>query len=332
LVADHVHDSSIGDLIGLIGDVPAATSRYDIRDDLGRTMDTLKVIENPAGGYLAVYHVGTGRGYEVHLATSADLLNWRHRARLDPDASQPTIAVTPDGGFLVAVEAAGDGRPAWLRFTYYPSLPDLLSADAARTFDAPHTVTPQGRLAEGTPNIYQVSFDPDIDHSRITIGFHYLRATWLLRRGDVDRQAVGTLENFTHWTAHREPGLDSALRAWNVSGNIGGRDQFSWHGHPFTLIEGQLTKHRWESWRIFLYDQTTGSAHPVPVRTHQGSAAFANPSLTMLTAPSGAPALLVTLYLFHAGSAEGEGGPLLYYRELTATAGPTGRNSPSFGS
>lgn len=304
------------ELIGLIGDVPAATYRYGIRDDLGRTMDTLKVIESQAGGYLAVYHVGTGHGYEVHLATSTDLLNWKHQALLDDPASQPTIASTPDGGFLVVVEAGGDGHPAWLRFKYYPSLERLLVADATRVFDAPHTVTPPGRLAEGTPNVYQVTFEPDIDHSTIVAGFHYLRAFPLLRRGDVDRQALGNLVNFQHWTTQREPQLDAALKAWKVSGNIGGREHLTWRGHPYTLIEGQFTKHRWESWRIYLYDPAAGAAYPVPIHTHGGSGAFANPTATILTAPSGAPALLVTLYLFSDGAAPGEAGPLLYYGEI----------------
>ncbi|WP_020519114.1 hypothetical protein [Catelliglobosispora koreensis] len=308
--------AALRELIGLIGEVPTATSRFGIRDDLGKTMDTLKVISSPAGGYLAVYHVGTGHGYEVHLATSADLLNWTHQALLDEPASQPTIAVTPDGGFLVVVEAGGDGRPAWLRFLYYPNVARLLSGDAVKVFDAPHTITHR-EMAEGTPNVYQVTFAPDIEHSTVITGFHYLRATRFLRRGDVDRQAQGLLVNFQHWTTRRERHLDAALARWNVKGNIGGRDEFRWRGRQYTLIEGQLGKHRWESWRIFLYDPAVDKAYPVAIKTPGGSAAFANPTVTMLTAPSGAPALLVTLYLFDAGAASGEEGPLLYYHELT---------------
>jgi hypothetical protein len=309
--------ASVRELIGLIGDVPAATSRYNIRDDLGKTMDTIKVIENPAGGYLAVYHIGTGQRYEVHLATSTDLVNWRHAVLLDAPASQPTIATTPGGGFLLATEAGGDGLPAWLRFSYFPDVARLLAADAERVFDAPHTLTPRRRLAEGTPNIYQVTFDPDVEHSTIIAGFHYWRAKGLRRRGDVDRQARGTLTNFQNWTTQREPHLDTAVEAFGVAGNIGGRELLRWRGQPYTLIEGQFVKDSWESWRIYLYDPQTGAAYPVPIRTHGGSVSFANPTLTMLTAPSGAPAVLVTLYLFRPGAAAGEDGPLLYYRELT---------------
>jgi hypothetical protein len=70
----------------------------------------------------------------------------------------------------------------------------------------------------------------------------------------------------------------------------------------------------WESWRTFLYDETAGTATPLAFRSHGGSVAFANPSATVLTLPSGEPGLVVTAYLFHAGAAPGEGGPLLYYR------------------
>ena len=67
-------------------------------------------------------------------------------------------------------------------------------------------------------------------------------------------------------------------------------------------------------------ERATARAYPVPIRTHAGSVAFANPAITMLATPSGDPALLVTAYLFHSGAAPGEAGPLLYFRPL-ATAG-----------
>ena len=56
-------------------------------------MDTAKVIQGPAGGYLAVYHSGR----VCHLASSGDLMMWTHRAVIDEPATQPTIAIAPDG-------------------------------------------------------------------------------------------------------------------------------------------------------------------------------------------------------------------------------------------
>src|SRR5262249_29042855 len=163
-------------LVDLLTDVPAATARYDVRDDLGRSMDTLKVIAAPAGGYLAVYHSGIGnQQVALHVATSADLLTWTHRAELDRPASQPTIAALDNGGFLVGLEAGGGGPPPGLRFVYYASADRLLAGTADRIFDAPHTLVPRGRHAEGTPNIYSVRLGPDLDQSEIDAGFHYFR-------------------------------------------------------------------------------------------------------------------------------------------------------------
>jgi hypothetical protein len=300
-------------LVDLLTDVPAATARYDIRDDRGLPMDTLKVIEHPSGGYLAVYHCGIGnQQFAVHVATSDDLLTWTHRAELDRPASQPTIAALDDGGFLVALEAGGGGPPPWLRFLHYADADHLLTGRADRSFDAPHTLVPRGRHAEGTPNIYAVRLAPDLDHSEIDVGFHYFR------RGRVDRQGRGTLSGFTHWRTRRESTLDAALERLGTAGNIGGRDRFSWDGRPYLLIEGQLERGVWESWRTFLYDESAGTATPLGIRSHGGSVAFANPSATVLTLPSGEPGLVVTSYLFHSGAAPGEGGPLLYYRAATA--------------
>jgi hypothetical protein len=300
----------VDELIALVSDVDGARAVYGLRDDRGLAMDTVKVIGDGAGGYLGIYHTGTGHGFDVHLAGSVDLLTWRHRVRLDTQASQPTIAAVPGGGFITAVEAGGHGRPAWLRLRRYRDLARLLAAEEDATFDAPHTLTPRHRLAEGTPNIYAVHSPSTVD-----IGFHYQRRRYRWW-GGVDRQARGTLIDFRRWNARREPAVDAAVEAHGVRGNIGGRDFFTWRGRRYSLVEGQLRRGRWESWRVFLYDWESGAAHPVPVRTRGGSVSFGNPTLTMLTAPSGEPAMVVTAYLFPAGAAPGEAGPLLYHRIL----------------
>jgi len=296
----------------IIEDIPAATSRYQARDDVGNSMDTLKVIENPGGGYLGVYHSAADHGFTVHVASSNDLLTWTHRAIVDEPASQPTIAALSDGGFLLATEAGGSGRPAWLRFRHYPGLAQLLAARPDRTFDAPHTQVPSGKLAEGTPNIYSATLEPDLDHSVIDVGFHYFRD------GDVDRQARGTLRDFQKWATARQPHLDAAVEAWDARGNIGDRDHLRLQGGDVTLLEGQLRKGDWSSWRVFLYDWSTGKAHPLRVRTHGGSTAFGNPTITALRSPSGFPAMLVTLFVFSEGAAAGEAGELVYFREMPA--------------
>jgi hypothetical protein len=76
----------------ILGDVVGSTGhRYAVTDSAGNTTDTVKIITNPAGGYLGVYHTGS----RVNLATSTDLLSWVFRRTLDTQATQPTICALP---------------------------------------------------------------------------------------------------------------------------------------------------------------------------------------------------------------------------------------------
>jgi hypothetical protein len=284
-------------------------------------MDTLKVIGDPTEGYLGVYHTGD----DVKLATSIDLLTWRFRRTLDPQATQPTIRALPTGGFLTATEynnqVDSGGR---LRIRHYPDL----SALCAGAFS--HDVTIQRTLSgcnEGTPTIGAVALQPDIDQSVIDLDFHYQR------RCDVDRQASGRLTNFATWTATADLDLDRAITAAvaaqgiRVRGNIGDRDTVVFDGVRYSVHEVQYRKNDFGSWRIYLRDWQRGSVAYLPITTHGGSTAFANPSVTMIIAPSGRTAVVAGLFLPSEGAAPGEGGQLLYFREYSAS-GPSS-NRPS---
>ncbi|HEX8860227.1 MAG TPA: metallophosphoesterase [Actinomycetes bacterium] len=299
--------------------VTAATAyRYGARDNVGNSMETLKIVQNPAGGYLGVYHSRSNGVLSVKAATSTDLLHWTYRATLDPHASQPALAALSDGGFVLVEEAdnKGVGAPTrtWLRFRHYPNLQALLTSRSDRVFDAPHTLVPPRSGAEGTPSIDLAKLAPDLDHSTITIGFHYFK------QARVDRQASGTLVNFSSWTTRARTDVDAALTAQAVTGNIGDRDQVAYQDATTEVIEAQATTA--SAWQIYLYDPASRRATPLHVRTHKGSKSFANPTVTSLRAPSGASALVVTLFLPLSGAASGEAGELIYYREYGAR--PTG--------
>jgi hypothetical protein len=180
----------------------AAAHRYGARDSLGYRMDTAKVIQSPAGGYLAVYHSGR----VCHLGASTDLMRWTHRAVVDEPATQPTIAIAPDGGLVTAAEF-DDGHGGRLRIRYWPTLGALLEGRPAREFLASRTLS---ACNEGTPSIRRIVFDPDVDASTIELGFHYHR------RCRVDRQARGTLRGFAHWAAAADPALDGSWRVYLV--------------------------------------------------------------------------------------------------------------------
>ena len=294
-------------LAGVIENVRAATAyRYTTRDDLGNSLDTLKVIPAGAGVYLGVYHHLAGGVFTTMLATSSDLLTWKHVVDLEPHASQPTIARLGDGSYVVAFEkdagctGTGPGGNC-LGFEHYAGLAQLLAGSPDQTFQAPRTLS---KCAEGTPNIYSAN------GVTLDIGFHYFRNC------DVDRQARGTLTGFASWSARTEPVLNGPLEALGPGGNIGDRDNLSFGGSLFNLHEVQFTKGDFGSWRTYLFDWSVLRASALSIRTHRGSTAFANPTATLLTAPSGRQALLVTLFIPVQGAGTNEAGELVYYREL----------------
>jgi hypothetical protein len=299
-------------LKSLIEDVTAADARrYRTTDDVGRTMDCAKIVQDPGHGaapdapylYLAVYHsvLSDGRFHSA-LATSSDLLTWRYVRDFGPGSSQPTIALVAGGGYLVAWEQDPNSHIA---LRYFTDGAALFGGRPLRSFDARRSLS---RCAEGTPNIYSVLLNPDIDHSVISIGGHY----WW--RCDRDRQLTATLTDFRRWNVTPRPELDDALLRWGVGGNIGGRDPIVFFDRSYALIEAQHVKGDFGSWRTYVYDYATGEAEPASIRTDAGSTAFANPHVTALTAPDGQRALVVSLYLPSEGAAPREAGQLIFHR------------------
>ncbi len=288
----------------IVQDVPgAAAYRYGVRDSAGNTMDALKIVKSPSGGYLGVYHTLVLGRYTVKLATSTDLLNWRFRATLATYSSQPTIFRLLKGAALVAYEShvncGGAGHCLALR--YYDSEVALLSGATTRAVILPRKLS---TCAEGAPNIFQAADDL----STIEIGFHYLSDC------NLERQARGTLRNFdrTTWAPWRTPGIDAAMFAAgaSVTGHVGDRDANMYDGEYERLYEAQLLNSA--SWRPFI--MTGMLATRLTVRTHGGSRGFANPTFTPLTLPDGTPGVVVTQYVTGAGAALGEAGELVYYR------------------
>jgi hypothetical protein len=312
-------------LKSLIEEVTASDARrYRVTDDLGREMHCAKIVADPhaaatdsdtaasnatattsSGRYLAVYHSTLVDGrFHSALATSTDLLTWQYVRDFGPGSSQPTIAVVPgSGGYLVAWEQDPDSHIA---LRYFPDRHTLFGGPPLREFNARRRTL--SRCAEGTPNVYSVLLNPDIDHSVITLGGHY----WW--RCDRDRQLMATLTNFKRWHVVRRPELDDALLRWSVGGNIGGRDPISFFDHSYAVIEAQHVKGDFGSWRTYVYDYAAREAEPTAIRTDGGSTAFANPHVTALTAPDGRRALAVSLFVPSEGAAPGEAGQLIYYR------------------
>ncbi len=285
----------------------ATAFRYGARDDRGQVLDTIKIIENPEGGYLGVYHSYIAGTFQVRLAASTSLLDWTFAGTLETGASQPTLAGLSDGGYVVAFEKEGEGG-SHLRFQHYPSLARLLEGVPQRVFDAPRTLSP---FHEGTPNIHRVTMSDGIDDSEIIVGFHYFDPNL-----GVDRVASGILRNFATWTTKHEAAYNGELIAMGAEGNIGDRDRGAFLGKEYNLQEVQFAIGDWRSWRVLLYDVMEGAFTLLDIKTHAGSVSFANPTFTVLKSPSGADAVVVTYFLPHEGARDGEAGQLIFYTEF----------------
>jgi hypothetical protein len=289
----------------------SAGHRYAAKDDKGDGLDCLKIVEVGKGNYLGVYHAQKNGVFTLKLARSSDLLNWKHVRDLDDHAHQGTLT-SATGPMMLAYEKDGS-QGNWIRFRAYASAESLLAGSHQREFDLTRTLS---KYAEGTPSLHVLG----------TLGTQFGVTTWVglsfhyLTDDGVDRQARGSLafsprsqerkEGFNtepQWQAQPEEKLNRAAKVYGIKGNFGDRDRFG----RLTLIEGQLRKHDWSSWRVFLWDNVR--LRQLSIKTHGGSTAFANPTATPVTLPDGKKGLVVTLFIPSEGAAKGESGCLIYY-------------------
>lgn len=308
------------EIVNLLQDVTMADgSSYHTNDDQNVGLDTAKIIPNPQGGYLAVYHHLINNIFQVRLAISSDLLNWDYVATIENGASQPTVAALSDGSFVVAYEKDGSGTScrgsgSCLAFEHYANSTTLLAANPDRSVTINRTLS---SCNEGTPNIYAATLNPDLSHSIINVGFHYFSGC------NVDRQAIGTLTNFSTWKAQADSNLNTLFTSLGtIKGNVGDRDAFFHQGKPYSLVEGQYTKNDFSTWRPYLFDRTSNSLTSLALRTHAGSTSFGNPTYTDLTLPDGKKGFVSTQFIFSEGAAPGEAGPLIYYKRYPTQPAP----------
>ena len=216
--------SALAQLEELIENVPCAGSgqvSYGTTDNLGGSMDVLDPIADPAGGYLGVYHTqfGSHAGeFRISLAQSPDLIHWTRIVVLDPlGASMPTLRPIPGStGFLLAYEQRSR-RPSATSFAlYYTTLAALLSG---------HYAAQRARRANAV-QLQQRDPDDPLDrlaHGPVQLGdqfgFHY-ETEQSDGRGP-DREAIGTVIDFRHWSARPDLQTDSALEQLGLHGSHG---------------------------------------------------------------------------------------------------------------
>jgi hypothetical protein len=274
--------------------------RFDVHDDRGFPMEPGAIVSAPDGGYAAVYwvvldEVGT---FATELATSLDLIDRTWRATLAESASQPTMESAADGGWVVGWEKE---PPNHLQFAWYATWDDLMAARHSRFLDVPMTLAPPD-CAEGTPSLYAAS------STFLDVGFHYFD------RCERDRPARGTTD-WIDWAAAPRPIYEAAFRSHGLDGGVGDRDTFRYRGLDLTVQEGQAVWERYETFRVYLYDDAIGLAEPLDLRTPQGCVAFTNPMVELLDL-DGEPAMVVTAFVPGEAGQDCEVGPMLYVQRL----------------
>jgi hypothetical protein len=232
----------VKEMLETVGDLGENQCRYDAKDDKRCGLDTTKIIENPEGGYLGVYHSNVNQTLEVRLANSTDLLHWTHIRTIDQKAAQPTIAKAPNNAYIIAFEKE-DANYAHLRFQYCSNLSSLIIGPPDATYDANRTLSSSH---EGTPNVYNVTIEGSTMSA--CIGFHY-------DDGSVDNAAVGRLtipldnpQNMIWNNTKPLTRYNQDLRdKYQVKGNIGDRDYGQIFGRNFTTRrkpKGTFTRHQ----------------------------------------------------------------------------------------
>jgi hypothetical protein len=245
------------------------------------------------------------------------LLDWHYVATLENGASQPTVAALSDNSFVVGYEKAGSGANcrgsgSCLAFEHYRDATALLGNSSDKKVVLNRTLS---SCNEGTPNIYAATLNPDVNHSIINVGFHYFSGC------NVDRQATGTLTNFSTWKVQTDSNLNTLFtNLGTINGNVGDRDALFYQGRPYSLVEAQSTKNDFGSWRPYLFDRTSNSLTSLTLDTDGGSTSFGNPTYTDLVLPSGTRGFIATQFIFSEGAAPGEAGPLFYYRSYPTPA------------
>lgn len=276
-------------------------SIFKMHDLGGRTMDCLKIVSSSNGSKLyGVYHALNGDAFELWLAESADAKRWRPIRKLDDHAHQGTIAISKQGKVLVAWEKDVPGKGNHIHIAYFPSEKRLEKGTASKSKDIDRSFSPS---AEGTPSFESIVWSTRLP--KVVMGFHY----W--RNSDVDRQAVGRLDEKWTWACVKRPEYDTAIEGFGVTGNIGDRDSFELGGNPYTLVEGMMTKGDWSTWSLYLIDEKTRSCTPIRVKTYKGSLSFANPNVTIVKNRA-----YVTLFMPSQGNDPTESGELVYAVKL----------------
>ena len=253
--------------------IPNLRSTFKLKDDLGRSMNVIKIVKTSEMGndkfsYLGLYHIRISEdNFNLQLAGSNDMFKWNFITEIDDNAHQGDI-VKWNEGYLLAYEEDKIQGSNNIALKYYTDYNNLISNQSV--YDKHLNTSIHKFGVEGTPDIRNVSGDSPLN-GNILLGFHYYD-------GNIDKLAMGVLQNGETWTTWKDVLVESNLRDQNFEGNIGSRKGFQCKGETLILQEARLIKGDWSSWKIML--GLNGFFTEVLISTPKGSRSFANPSIT----------------------------------------------------
>ena len=326
-------------------------------------MDALHVMElkkqaniNTYGRYVGVYHHKSGGplDFEIHLATSEDLMNWTFRKVLLTHADMPYIIrstsdVTSEANswIVLAHEEWQTNGSCKLAFKTYYDEDVLLSGLHSFGYTADITLSDKG--LEGTPSIYSAELLLRNDRwvVDLNVGFHYNKQV-SNEAGARDMVGTAILTDFGNnnsWATQAATNYMDHITLQGATGNVGQRDFITINDNKFALQEGNIQGapyDKWDfgAWRLWIYqykDETGMVPAPSDVvninfwdtyfkpffpRTHNRSTSFGNPSIKILTNPNDTTSqvLFAHFYIFGEGAATGEAGPCIFYQPISSQA------------
>jgi len=289
-------------------------------DDSGRTasLAPLKIVPTNDRGhaYLGVFHnqINTTQ-FATYLGYSSNLSAWHTIGQIHSPASQPDIRILPDDSVLYAEEYNPSGRP-YVRVQYYGNagLTGLQELIANPALPPTMAMTLPGTLlakADGTPEFGRISYSGDITGSTAEITHHYYNL------GERDLQADGTLTDLKDWSSPADTVINDLVTSAGGNGKIGDREIFRVGSQIYEVVEAQVhptSANDYGSWRLFLINRTTISIQQLSPQLAGGAQSLGNPTVSFVTLPNGAPALVFTCFVFGANNGSTRpGGHLFVY-------------------
>jgi hypothetical protein len=287
----------------------------------------LKVVQtpDPAHPYLGVFHHPVApEKYATYAAYSTDLINWYTLGMIDNTAageygSQPDIRILSDDSVLFAEEYNPAGRPQ-IRVRYYGLTTGQTGVAA---FIANPGMNPTDQIvlpnfnafsqADGTPEFARIAYDGSILQSKIEITHHYYNF------GVRDLEAVGVLTNFQTWVDTAETAIDNLVTNAGGNGNIGDRELIRIGHIVYEVIEAQVNPTSSAdngSWRLFLINLNALTIQQLRPQLVGGAQSLGNPTISFVTLPNGAPALIFTCFVFGQDNGSTPNGGHMYVFQL----------------